>query len=71
MERRQARPGKRASTCRETVTTATGAVIRPDLVAHAKTLLAAGLVGNDARRLAEGLIDVALDDGGWLWPSDR
>jgi hypothetical protein len=71
MELRHARRGKRASMCRETVTTQTGAVIRPELVAHAKALLAAGIVGADARRLAEELIAVALDGGEWLWPSDR
>jgi anti-sigma28 factor (negative regulator of flagellin synthesis) len=31
--------------------------IRPDVVARVKALLAAGKVGNDARRLADALID--------------
>jgi hypothetical protein len=71
MDVRYARPVKRAASCRDTVMTPAGALIRPELVAHAKTLLAAGLVGTDMRRLADGLIDVALDGGEWLWPSDR
>ena len=62
---------KRAAHCRDTVMTASGAAIRPELIAHAKTLLAAGLVGTDMRRLADTLLDVALESGDWLWPSDR
>jgi hypothetical protein len=54
-----------------TVTTASGAHIRPELVAHAQTLLAAGLVGIDLRRLADCLIGLGVNDGDWLWPSDR
>jgi len=48
-----------------------GAVIRPELVAHAKALLEAGLVGANMRRLAECLIDIGIHEGDWLWPSDR
>jgi hypothetical protein len=48
-----------------------GAVLRPDVIAYARTLLAAGLPGADAERLANRLIDVALNEGEWLWSVDR
>jgi hypothetical protein len=62
---------RRARLCRETIVLPSGAVIRPELVAHAKALLEAGLVGRDTRRLAECLIDIAMREGDWLWPFDR
>jgi hypothetical protein len=36
--------------------------IRPDVVARAEKLLAAGAVGADSGRLADTLIDAALND---------
>jgi hypothetical protein len=51
--------------------TASGAIVRPDVIARAKTLLAARLVGADADRLADRLIEIALNEGEWLWPADR
>jgi hypothetical protein len=70
---RRARPerSRRAHLCRETIVLPSGAVIRPELVAHAKALLEAGLVGANMRRLAECLIDIGIHEGDWLWPSDR
>lgn len=53
------------------VTTPSGGTIRPELVARGKMLLAAGLVGADSRRLADRLIDLALEEGEWLWTFDR
>jgi hypothetical protein len=47
-----------------------GTVFRPDVIAYARTLLAAGVAGADADRLANRLIDVALNEGEWLWPAD-
>ena len=48
-----------------------GAVVRPESIAYAKTLLAGGLAGKDAERLADRLIDIALNEGEWLWSADR
>jgi hypothetical protein len=55
----------------ETVVTPSGAAIRPEMIAYAKTLLAGGLVGRNPHRLADRLIDIALTEGEWLWPADR
>ncbi len=71
MVARGVRSAKRAHVSGETVILPSGAAIRPDLVAHAKTLLQAGLVGKDMRRLADRLVEIAIDEGEWLWPSDR
>lgn len=68
--RRPAGP-KRAWTSGDIITAPSGAAIRPEMIAHAKTLLAAGLAGNDVHRLADRLIDIALNEGEWLWPADR
>jgi len=35
--------------------------VRPDVVARAKQLLADGKIGNDPQRLADKLIDLAID----------
>jgi hypothetical protein len=67
---RPAKP-KRARQSAESVHAQSGVVLRPDVIAHARTLLAAGLAGADAGRLANRLIDVALNEGEWLWPADR
>ena len=61
------RPSPRAGTA----TTPSGVTIRPELVAYGKMLVAAGMVGADVRRLAERLIDLALEEGEWLWTLDR
>jgi hypothetical protein len=65
------RRGRKKKLCRDAIVLPSGAVIRPELVAHAKALLEAGLVGTDTRRLAECLIDIGMHEGDWLWPSDR
>jgi hypothetical protein len=45
--------------------------LRTDRIAHARTLLAGGALGRDVERLADRLIDLALNEGEWLWPADR
>jgi hypothetical protein len=67
---RPAKP-KRARPSAESAQARVGAVLRPDVIAYARTLLAAGLAGADAERLANRLIDVALNEGEWLWSVDR
>lgn len=62
---------KRADRAADTITTPSGAAIRPEVIAYAKTLLAGALVGADTGRLADCLIDIALNEGEWLWPADR
>jgi hypothetical protein len=67
------RSGKPKRACRgdDLVIAPSGAALRPEVIAYAKTLLAGGLAGADAGRLADCLIDIALDKGEWLWPADR
>jgi hypothetical protein len=62
---------KRGCRNAEIVIAPSGAVVRPESIAHAKTLLAGGLAGKDAERLADRLIDIALNEGEWLWSPDR
>ncbi len=62
---------KRSRWHAESVIASSGAAIRPEMIAYAKTLMAGGLVGRNPHRLADRLIDIALTEGEWLWPADR
>ena len=63
---------KRRQVLDDTLVTLTfGVTLRPEVVARGKRLLAAGKVGHDVRRLADRLIEHALEEGEWLWTCDR
>jgi hypothetical protein len=61
---------KRAAHAGDALATPVGMRFRPELVAHGKALVAAGLLGTDLQRLAERLVDLAIEEGEWVWIFD-